>query len=148
MSLLVVVDTNVIVDALFNDDKYAQRVINSILKEEITLAISHPIFREMMNVVMRHAIEAGLTLTQAKRPILKVAEMFSRAKHVNPTVKLEVADHSPDNKFFECAYEADITIIISSDGDVSELTIVKTCTNRVINVYSPWQFICKFKIKG
>ena len=148
MSLSVVIDTNVVIDALFHNNTYAQRIINSILRNEIEFAISEPIVDEMVHTVMGHAISANLTLKQAKNPLHKIIRMLSRAKHVKPTISLEVTEHSADNKFYECAYEADVTIIISQDGHVNAPTNIKTCNNRRIKTYSPWQFIKQFKIKG
>ncbi len=74
--------------------------------------------------------------------------MYQRALHVTPKVTLQVAVHADDNKFFECAYEADIPIIISLDAHVNGTEPVETCNGRIIQVLSPWQFIQQHRITG
>lgn len=148
MSLLAIVDTCVIIKALFFRDQYARRVLDSILKQETIIAASDPICEEVILTVMRHAIEAGLTLTQTRTPILKLVKIFLYSKFVNPTISLEVTEHQADNKFFECAYEANIPTIISVNEHISRTKGVKTKAGNLISIYSPWQFINTFKIKG
>lgn len=143
-----VLDTNIFCAAIFENDNYAKRVINAVIQKQVELVISEPIKKEIKYTVMKHALAAGLTLTQTQRPLGKIMKLLSSARCVNPTIKLNVTVHEADNKFYECAYEADITAIISVDGHVSAPSNVKTCNGNLIRTYSPWQFIQQFKITG
>lgn len=143
-----VLDTNIFCAAIFENDIYAKRVINAVIQKQIELVISEPIKKEIKYTVMKHAIEAGLTLRQTQRPLEKIMKLLSNARCVNPTFELKVTVHEADNKFYECAYEADVTAIISVDSHVSAPSNIRTCNGHLINTYSPWQFIQQFKITG
>ncbi len=148
MSLSIIIDTNIVIDALFHRHTHSQRVLNAILKDEVSLVVSEPIVNEIAFTVVAHAIGAGLSLEQAKKPIIKLLKLFSSAKHINPKISLEVTDHPADNKFYECAYEGDVIVIVSKDGHVSAVNSVDTCNGRRIKTYSAWQFINTFNIKS
>lgn len=138
-------DTNILVNALFHNDRYAQRLLSCIASNKIRLVISEAIAIEYLDIVMLHALEAGLTLEYAKKPLRKLVKIILSGKHVVPRIKLKVVADPEDNKFFECAHEADVTVIVTQDGDVSAVEQVLTCSGKQINVYSPWQF---FQIFG
>lgn len=148
MSLSIIIDTNIIIDAIFHNHIHSQRVLNAVLKGEVVLVVSTPIVEEMVYTIIAHAVKAGLTLKQAEKPILKIMKLFSLAKHINPNVSLEVTVHAADNKFYECAYASDVVIIVSKDGHVSSAENVNTSKGRRITTYSPWQFISTFNIKS
>lgn len=139
-------DTNVLISALFHNDKHAQKLLSCIAENRILLVLTEEIADEYLHVVMLHALRAGLTLKQAKRPLQKLARILVKGKLVVPGIRLSIVLSDPDDdKFFECAYEADTTVIVSQDGDVSEVEQASTCTGRQIAVYSPWQFFQAFK---
>ncbi len=66
MSVILVLDTNVVIDATFHRNQYSQRVLDALYKGNIQLATSDTISYEVMGVVMHHAITAGLSISQAK----------------------------------------------------------------------------------
>ncbi len=142
----VVMDTNVLVNALFHDDRHAQRLLTCIAHNKTQLVISEAIAVEYLDIVMLHALSVGLTFEQAKKPLRKLVKILLKGKHVVPRIKLKVVLTDPeDNKFFECAYEADVTVIVTQDEDISAVEQALTCTGKQINVYSPWQFFQAFK---
>jgi len=61
-------------------------------------------------------------------------------KLVYPQIKLTVSTDPEENKFFECAHEADVTVIITQDSDIGAVKQASTRTGKMIKVYSPGNF--------
>jgi putative PIN family toxin of toxin-antitoxin system len=138
----VVMDTNVLINALFHNDKYAQKLLSCIAGNRIKLVVSEAIAVEYLDIVMLHAVSAGLTLDQAKKPLRKLIKTLLSGKLVAPKIRLKIVSDDPeDDKFFECAYEADVTVIVTQDGDISAVEQASTCTGKQIKIYSPWRFL-------
>lgn len=136
----VVMDTNVVINALFHSDRHAQRLLSSIARNEIRLVISEAIAVEYSDIIMLHAAKAGLTFEQTKKAHRKFIKILLNGKPVYPQIKLTVSTDPEDNKFFECAHEADVTVIITQDSDIGAVKQASTRTGKMIKVYSPGNF--------
>lgn len=92
--------------ALFHSDRHAQRLLSSIVRNEIQLVISEAIAVEYSDIIMLHAAKDGLTFEQTKRAHRKFIKLLLNGKLVYPQSKLTVSTDPEDNKFFECTHEA------------------------------------------
>jgi uncharacterized protein len=141
----IVMDTNILINALFHNDGHAQRLLAAINNDRVKLCISEPIAIEYLDIVMLHASLAGLTLDQAKKPLRKLIKTIIKGIYVSPGTDLKIVVSDPgDNKFFDCAYEADVTIIVAQDAHLSSQDQVTTCNGRIIKIYSPWQLFREY----
>ncbi|HHX87374.1 MAG TPA: putative toxin-antitoxin system toxin component, PIN family [Firmicutes bacterium] len=139
-------DTNVLINALFHNDTYAQKLLSYIARNRIQLVVSEAIAVEYLDIVMLHAVSANLTLDQVKKPLRKLVKSLLSSKLVAPKTKLKIVLSDPeDDKFFECAYEADVAIVVTQDRDISSVKQAFTCTGKRIKIYSPWQFFQEHK---
>ncbi len=110
--LKVVIDTNVLVSALLKPDSVPELILSLILEEEMVLCLSEPIATEYEEVLKREKFK--------KLDRQKVKDLLSRlksqARWVSPTVRLQAAKGDPeDNKFLECAEEAEADFFITGN---------------------------------
>jgi putative PIN family toxin of toxin-antitoxin system len=105
--LKVVIDTNVLVSALLKPDSVPELILSLILEGEMVLCLSEPIATEYEEVLAREKFKK---LDRQKVKAL-LSRLKSQARWVSPTVRLQAAKRDPeDNKFLECAEEADFFI--------------------------------------
>lgn len=133
-------DTNILISGLFYEDKHAQKLLSKIKHGSVKLFVSEEILYEYIGIVCMYALEAGLDWQEAQKPLTKIANILVQAKAVKPQIKLRITEDSSDNKFFNCAYEADIELIISNDKHLHVTEPVKTCKNHLIRILTPWQY--------
>jgi len=105
--LKVVIDTNVLVSALLKPDSVPELILSLILEGEMVLCLSEPIATEYEEVLAREKFKK---LDRQKVKAL-LSRFKSQAQMVTPKIHLQVALADPeDNKFLECAEEADFFI--------------------------------------
>ncbi len=109
-----VVDTNVLISGLLKG-RTTRPIINAILNNELLLVTSIDILDELMFTLRKPRINSLI-------PESDIVNLFNlikkRARFVIPKIKLSVCRDSKDNKFLECAVEAEIKLIISGDNDL------------------------------
>ena len=111
----VVVDTNIFVSAALRGG--TPREVVRLWEDEIfTLVVSSEIVDEYMEVLSRPKFRLS------KKDVEKVITLIDmRAVKVFPTKKLLVVDDPKDNKFLECASEANANYIVSGDKHLKDL---------------------------
>jgi len=104
----VVIDTNILIDAMSDDFSYTWKIIDLVLTGEIEAVASDKILKENSFIIEKNIVR------ESDRERL---QKFFNAISVIPVYKkiLAVADDREDNKFIECAVEAKADYIISSD---------------------------------
>lgn len=96
----VVMDTNVLINALFLNDKYAQRLLSYIAGDRIRLVISEAIAIEYLDIIMLHAASAGLTFDQVRKPLRKLIKVLFSGRFVIPKTKLNIVLTDPGDDSF------------------------------------------------
>jgi putative PIN family toxin of toxin-antitoxin system len=110
--LKVVVDTNVLVSAILKPDSVPELVLSLVLSGEIVLCLSEPIATEYEEVLKRPKFKK---LDQGKVKEL-LSRLRSEAHWVDPKIRLLVTRADPeDNKFLECAVEAEADFLITGN---------------------------------
>jgi putative PIN family toxin of toxin-antitoxin system len=95
------------VSALLKPDSVPELILSLILEGEMVLCLSEPIATEYEEVLKREKFKK---LDRQKVKAL-LSRLKSQARWVSPTVRLQAAKRDPeDNKFLECAEEADFFI--------------------------------------
>ena len=104
----VVIDTNILIDAMADDFSYTWKIIDLVLSGEIEAVASEKIFKENLLIINRQIVK------EADRERL---QKFLNAAQIVPVYKnvKVVADDPEDDKFIACALEAGADYIISSD---------------------------------
>ena len=104
----VVIDTNILIDAMADDFSYTWKIIDLVLTGEIEAIASEKILKENKLIIARNIVRA--------RDNERLEKFFNAVKVILVDKKvLAVLDDTEDNKFIECALEAEADYIISSD---------------------------------
>lgn len=116
MALLkIVIDTNVVVSALFFGGK-PQELLQLAITKAVESHVSPSIVGEYNEVIAR--------ITRKyphKQGTFSIDNFISNCRLVFPSQKVEVCRDSDDNKFIECALEAQCMYIVSGDDDLLSL---------------------------
>lgn len=126
----VVLDTNVIISALFWEGKPAD-VMRRVEAGEVEMCLSAEILEEVEWVLVRDKLKVPLKRS-GQRVEKIVNKVYSMAHIVNPRVKVNRIKTDPeDNKFLECALECKADYIVSGDRhllDLGEFSGIKIVT--------------------
>ena len=130
--LKIVIDTNVLVSALLKDRSLPAFILALIRRRQVVLCLSKEIFAEYEGVLNRDKFglirkEVGQLLANLKKEALWFV----------PKERIDMILQDPeDNKFLECAYEAEADFLIT--GNTKHFPFKKF---RGIEVVSPREFI-------
>lgn len=110
----VVLDTNILIDAVHDDFSYTWKIIDLVLKGEIAAVASEKILKENRLIIERNVV---------KENDQERLEKFLNLVTVVPVYQhLKVVDDDPeDDKFIECAMTVEADYIISSDKHLLHL---------------------------
>ena len=115
MFMRVILDTNVLIDALNDNFSYTWRIIDLILQDKIQAFASDKILKEYQLIMDR----IGINDSDKE----KLERFFSKIEMVHVTKRLSVIPDDPqDEKFVECADEANVDYVISSDRHLLNLS--------------------------
>ena len=128
-----VVDTNIVVSALLKPDSLPDLIINMVLNKSFILCLSEDIFNEYQEVLSRGKFKR-LNQAKTRRLLLKIRR---DAKLVKPSVSVDIVKRDPeDNKFLECALEAQADYFIT--GNIKHFSFKKF---RNIHIITPKEFL-------
>ena len=117
----VVVDANVFVSAILKTNSNPDKVIDLVKQGRITLALSHDILAEIGKVLLYPKIRKELKLT-TKEIGEALAQIAQAAIITSGRVRLKAIESDPDdNRYLECAVEAQADFIISGDRHLKDL---------------------------
>lgn len=106
----VVLDTNVVVSAHLNADGYERFVLDLALAGKARLFVSAEILEEYREVLGR----AKFAIDPAR--LGTALELIRKtARHVQPARRLKKASDPEDNKFLECAEEAEADYLVTGN---------------------------------
>lgn len=121
--LRVVVDTNVLVSALFGiKNSPSSKVLHAIRTQKIILVTSPAILREIEEVISRERI-IKLTKMDEKEREMFIEELAQRSDVIQDKAILKIGRDAKDDKFLFCSHEAKADYLITGDEDL--LTLVK-----------------------
>lgn len=129
----VVLDTNVLVSALLKSNSSPSIILSLILDGKVKLCLSREIFSEYQGVLARKKFQ------QLDQKFVKdiLSKLDQISVLVEPKVKIDLALDKDDNKFIECAIEAQANFIIT--GNTKHFP--KKYQN--IDIVTPKEFILK-----
>jgi hypothetical protein len=117
----VVIDANVFVSAILKPNSNPDKVIDLVKQGRITLALSPDILAEIRKVLLYPKIRKELKLT-TKEIGEALAQIAQAAIITSGRVRLNAIESDPDdNRYLECAVEAQADFIISGDRHLKDL---------------------------
>ena len=108
--LRAVLDTNVVVSAALKPHSLPAAIVSAATAQLFTLCLSDAIRDEYQHVLTRGKF--GLPPNRVSRFL---PDLEAPARKVTPTEKLAVTRDSEDNKFLECAVEADASYLVTGN---------------------------------
>jgi putative PIN family toxin of toxin-antitoxin system len=129
----IVVDTNVLVSALLKEYSSSALIVSLILQETLKLCLSPEILDEYKRVLSYNKFQ-DLDQTTVKALL---AELLRKSLMVEPKTLLDIikAD-SEDNKFLECALEAEADFFIT--GNIKHFSFKEFHQTKIV---TPSQFL-------
>lgn len=131
-TVTVVFDTNVLVSALGFGGTPLQAVLRA-FDDDVQLVVSEPTLTELERVMTYERLPFSPVDRRQYLSILR-----TKGELVRPEIELDVIDNDPDdNRFLECAVEADADYLVSGD----EQHVQPIGEYRGIQVVSPREFL-------
>jgi putative PIN family toxin of toxin-antitoxin system len=132
--LKIVIDTNVLVSALIKPESLPALVILMILNNQVMMYISDEIFQEYKQVLSRGKFGKYLNSKNIKSFL---SQLKRSATEINPKVHVGVVKNDPaDNKFLECALEAEADFFIT--GNIKHFPLKKFHKTQIV---TPAEFL-------
>lgn len=142
----IVVDTNVILRALFFNDKWSRILLQKEAESIVRFVFNKDMKTELHMVVMLFLLRYGADKNKADKITTKLTKILSRSKEIGHNIYSNLcAKDRDDNKFIDCAIESRCGIIITEDTDLLGLEgIIKNEYNCSMKILSPYQFIKEY----
>ena len=126
----IILDTNVLVSALWSPDKDIARILDEIVFEEkVETCLSMAILAEYEDVLSREKFAARPNWSERAARILDTLNAVGT--FYKPIEKLSLIKDEPDNRFAELALEANADFLIT--GNSRDFTMDRIGQTRIIN---------------
>lgn len=144
----VVVDTNIFLDAFFENDTECKSLLKKENKREFQLLMNHATSEELFRMI--HSAIKRLELDRSS--VVQINNMLYRAllrtKEINSATKFIKCEDKDDNMFFECAIDGNADCIVSRDHHIHDLKDIGIRNNngKLIEILYPDEFNSKLDI--
>ena len=129
----IILDTNVIIDATQDNFSYTWKIVNLVLKGKVEAFGVDKIIKEYRLIIKKNI--------KNEKDKISLENFIARVRVVNTHKKINLIEDDPeDNKFLECADEARVDYIISSDQHL--LNLEKFQNTEIL---SPKDFWLRYK---
>lgn len=145
----VVVDTNVLIDAIFHDDTDCADLFRYKHDGEITFCMNRRTYQEAFRVFLRtleeiekRAKDKNIQYTSRQLDSLfyKLSNALWEIHKVEGNTKVNYCKDPDDNKFIECCIDENIKYLVSSDEHLLNLKENEDIKKHGINIMTPKEF--------
>jgi putative PIN family toxin of toxin-antitoxin system len=139
----IVLDTTILLDALFERDKQSQTVLDYVKNRTVEAFVSKEILAEYADLFSDLCVEnnAGFGTEEYRRYL----RLYSRAlvvfQYCNVRQKHNVYSDAGDNRFFDCAYEANADYIVTDDPHEFIDRPLKNRNGNLIIAINPYKLL-------
>jgi putative PIN family toxin of toxin-antitoxin system len=130
----VIIDTNIIVSALISPGIPSKIITELVFEHKIELHISHEIFSEYVEVLMRPKF-SKITKFQVNAEIA-ISRIEELAIRTEPIEKLDLIKDKSDNCFLELALATQADYLIT--GNSNDFTFNKIDKTKIVSPSSYW----------
>ncbi len=114
-SMIVTIDTNVILAALLSQNGASHCILNLIIEEKLKIALSTPVVLEYDSVLKRKEILQKMNLTDNKiNDVLDLLVLLADKYSIYFRLRPNLLDED-DNLFVECAFSSNSNYLITSN---------------------------------
>lgn len=142
-SVRVVVDTNVFIDAIFENDQSCQSVLRYKHDGDIIFCMNEDMYKELYYIFSKSLDEVKLK-KDLQRLLPKFGNTLYQVEWIPHKIKTDYCEDKSDNKFIDCCIEGNIKYLITSDMHLREvqkdLEDIKEKYNLDLNIMSAYQF--------
>jgi len=125
----IILDTNILIDATNDNFSFTWKIIDLVLQGKILAVASEKILKEYNLIIARNI--------KNKNDKQKLEDFIARVEIILVNKKLNIIPDDPeDEKFVECAVEANADYIISSDSHL--LNLQKYQNVKILNPKDFW----------
>lgn len=140
----VVVDTNVIIDAIINGDESCISILKHKHDGNILFCMNKSMYNELIYVFGRHLDKIKLE-KELSRLFPKLGNTLWEIQHIPHNTHTNYCiDDEDDNKFIDCCIDGRIEYLITSDMHIREvqkqLEDIKSNYGLNLKIMSPYQF--------
>lgn len=130
MSLTVIVDTNVFIDALCYGDDEARTVLANEHRGLYTFVMSKFMREELLLTITTHLVAAKLGEDLMNDVWRRLSRCLHRAYLFEPQNHVSISPDPPDNRFIECAIEYPTKYLVTSNTKDFQNAIKTPVLNR------------------
>ena len=116
----IVIDTNVIASGIFFGGKPG-KLLEMVVSKELDAYVSEDIFTEYQETV-----EELCSRYPSRPPRLPLSNLLTAMKIIQPHSRVQICRDPDDDKFIECALDAQCIYIVSGDQDLLSVRQYKT----------------------
>jgi len=153
----IVLDTCILFDALFENCSHAQSIIRMHNNKQIDIVGSEEIYIEWYHAITGYYLEVLLpTLTvdnpakHLEKKINTIYLLVCSSEKIKVKSKKKLSPHDSDNKFINCAIDANADFILSKNSQHLNILSgkIKNADKKDIRIITPVQFNLMLKYSG
>lgn len=147
--ILVVVDTNVYIHALFHNDRWCREVLNREYNGEIKIAMNIDTYAELSYIIYAHANKFSTKPEKLYKIYGLLGSIFWRMKLVPKITFSDLCEDHSDNKFIDCLIDGDADYIVTHDGNhlLGLEDVIEKRYKKKTKILSAYQFINELNLK-
>lgn len=142
--MLVVVDTNVIIGALFEYDEWCLKILAEESRGIFKFVFNHETATELLVIVTEIFGQKHADKPTKYRVLSKILAIIFRSKQIEQKTFCALCAIDPnDNKFINCAIDSKASFIITQNNEhLSEdlEPLIKKNYNHIVRIATPFQF--------
>ena len=142
-SIKAVVDTNVFIDAIFNNDQSCQSILKHKHDGDIIFCMNKEMYDELYLIFSKH-LDVVKLKKDLQRLLPKFGNTLYQVEWIPRDSHTEYCEDKSDNKFIDCCIDGKIKYLITSDMHIrevqKELDDIKRKYNLDLEIMSPFQF--------
>jgi putative PIN family toxin of toxin-antitoxin system len=143
--MIVTVDTNVFIEALFFKEEWCLKVLEKEFRKEIVFAMNQATYTELMVVFMLHIAKSEISDERRYRLCTKLSNIIWRViKTDNRTKSIFCTEDKDDNKFIDCAIDSksEYLITLNQKHIKPEFeSLIKRDYKHNLQIVNPYNFV-------
>lgn len=143
--MVVTVDTNVIIEALFFQNDFCLKILEEESREKIVFAMNQAMYTELTVVYMLHITDPKISEERRYKLCGKLSSVIWRVLRTPHKIRTKFCtEDSNDNKFIDCAIESKSEYLITLNHKHIKKEfepLIKEQYNHKLQIVDPYHFV-------